>query len=306
MKRLLFVFFSLFILLTVKADDIYEVTAARLNVRARPSSNATILGGLSQGDQIEVTEITNSGWAKFLYNNKIGYVSSKYLQLVQHIEEEVEPDLIEPEIIENEVKEEVVVQEALPVSYNYNEEFTTLLNGPFKISNNFELYYGLSAGAGYSSFMWDGGLVSGKVTYTADLFVELDIIRQQSYFKGCFFELQIGYDGKGAAWYPMNYMHLRLFPLGYKYNLNPIKLVGKAGIYMGFPLSDLESYDSGQYWSSDLQVGISASVGVEYYRLGISANVDYCFSEVAPSAPVSLNNIAIFGTISYKFGKFKH
>ena len=103
----------------------------------------------------------------------------------------------------------------------------------------------------------------------------------------------------------MNYIHMRLYPFGYKLNINPIKLAGKIGVYMGYPLSDLESYNTWKSWDSDFQVGISAGIGLEYKQFGIYANLDYNFTEVA-SAPVTINNIAIFGTISYKFGKLKH
>lgn len=309
MKKFLFIIVSLFIFRTAEANDIYEVTATRLNVRVSPSTTASVIGGMSKGDRLEVIDINQSGWAKVEYRNRVGYVSTKFLKFVQHIQETPieEPETETHSAPLEEPEEEIITSEQPKslVSYNRDDEFSTLLNGPGRISRNFELYYGLSAGAGFSSFMWDGELANGRLTYTADIFIELDITRKQSYLNGCFAELQIGYDGKGAAWYPMNYIHMRLFPIGYKCNIHPVKLAGKLGLYMGFPLSELESYNSWEYWSGDFQVGLSAAIGVEYKQFGIYANVDYNFTEVA-STPVSLNNIAIFGTFSYKFGKLKH
>lgn len=310
MKKFIFFIVSLFIVITADADDIYEVTARRLNVRISPSSRAKIIGGVSKGEQLEVIDINSNGWAKIEYKNQQGYVSCKFLRFLRSNNPQPE----EAQAIEEQVEavqdeeEPIAVVENTPIkrsSYD-DDEFPTLLKGPGRISDNFELYYGLSVGVGYSSFKWEGELASGNITYTADLFAELYFKNKVSFIPRYYFvELQLGYDGKGASWYPMNYVHARLYPFGYKIPINPIKLVGKVGLYMGFPLNDLESYNSWDFWSGNFQVGISAAVGVEYKQFGISANVEYNFTEVA-STPVTLNNIAFFGTFSYKFGKFKH
>ncbi len=310
MRKLIFIIVSLFLFITAEANDIYEVTATRLNVRISPSSTATIIGGLSIGEQLEVIDVNSAGWAKIEYNNRQGYVNSKFLRFIRsNNPQPIETQAVEEPVIAAQEEEEepfTVVENTTIINRYYDEEFSTLLNGPGRISDNFELYYGLSAGVGYSSFMWDGELTSGKITYTADLFAELYFKNKVSFIpRNYFVELQLGYDSKGAAWYPMNYVHARLYPFGYKIPINPIKLVGKAGIYMGFPINDLESYNSWNGWSGNFQVGISAAVGVEYKQFCLSANVEYNFTEVA-STPVTLNNITIFSTLSYKFGKLKH
>ncbi len=307
MKKIIFIIVSLFLVITAEANDIYEVTATRLNVRVSPSSTGRIIGGVSKGDQLEVIHINTAGWAKIEYKNRPGYVSSKFLRFIRSNNQPIElPVNTEQDEIVKDEEELLVVIDNLPDKRSPYEEFSTLLNGPGKISDNFELYYGLSAGVGYSSFMWDGELASGKLTYTADLFAELVFKNKVSIIpRNYFVELQLGYDGKGAAWYPMNYIHARLYPFGYKIPLNAIRLVGKAGLYMACPLNDLESYYQWEYWDGRFQVGISGAIGVEYKQFCFSANVEYNFTEVAFS-PVTLNNIAIFGTLSYKFGKLKH
>jgi len=307
MKRFFVIFLSLFIFIMVHANDIYEVTATRLNVRTSPSQNASVIGGLSKGDLVEVTEIRNSTWASFEFKNKVGFASLKFLKFVRHIPDIVVETQDIEEVVE-EVEDTVIVE--MPVQHTYvaptSDIIPTLLNGPRFISRKLDLYYGLNAGVGYSSFLWDGELANGTLTYTADLFAELDFNEKVGVIpKGYFTELQLGYDSKGAAWYPLNYVHARIYPFGYKLNLRPIKLGIKAGLYLGYPLSDLESYDSWEYWSGNFQIGVTGGIGIEYKQFGLYANVEYNFTEVA-STPVTINNIALFGTISYKFGKLKH
>ena len=294
--------------MTAEANDIYEVTATRLNVRVSPSSAATVIGSVSKGELLEVLDVNSAGGAKIEYKNRQGFVSSKFLRFICSTSPQpIKNNNVEEEVLEVQEEEKpITVVEYTQIKHSSDEDFPTLLNGPGRINDNLELYYGLLAGVGYSSFIWDGELANGKITYTADLFAELFFKKKLSFIpRNYFVELQLGYDNKGASWYPMNYIHVRLYPFGYKIPFNPIKLVGKAGLYLGSPLNDLESYNSWNYWSGNFQVGISAAVGVEYKQFCLCANIEYNFTEVAPS-PVTLNNIAIFGTLSYKFGKLKH
>lgn len=308
MKRIIFIIVSLFILLTAEANDIYEVTATRLNVRVSPSSKASVIGAVSKGEQLEILNIDSAGWAKIEYKNRQGFVSSKFLRFIRtNNPEPIEIPIVKEDTVEVQKEEKpLVVETDTPIRHSNNDKFSTLLKGPGRISNNFELYYGLSAGIGYSSFIWDGELASGTLTYTADLYAELFFNNKVIFIpRNYFFEFQLGYDYKGAASYPMHYIHCRLYPFGYKIPLNPIKLVGKAGLYIGFPLNELESQSEYYSWGGDFQIGISAAIGIEYKQFCLGANVEYNFTEVA-NTPVTLNNFAIFGTLSYKFGKLKH
>ena len=54
------------------------VNASSLNVRSGPSTNYSVIGKLSSGEQIKVIS-TSNGWTKIKYNGQIGYVSDKYL-----------------------------------------------------------------------------------------------------------------------------------------------------------------------------------------------------------------------------------
>ena len=308
MKRIALFIVSLFMIWTAEANDIYEVTASRLNVRISPPPSARVIGKITKGNHLEVMEINNAGWARIEYKNRQAYVNSKYLRFVHTIIptpiKTKETEKVVAVELHQDKSDEVV--EDTPIAIAEDEQFHTLLNGPGKTSRNFELYYGLSVGAGYSSFMWGGELANGCLSYTADVFAELYFKNNVSFIPEKYFvEIQLGYDAKGAAWYPMNYVHTRIYPIGYKLSFDTIKIVGKAGLYLGYPLSDVESYDSWDYWSGNFQVGATAAIGVEYKQFCVCANVEYNFTEVA-STPVTLNNIAIFGSLSYKFGKFKH
>ena len=52
-----------------------------LNVRQSPSTSASVLGYLLNNDEVEILS-TSNGWHKILFrDNKIGYVSTKYIEV---------------------------------------------------------------------------------------------------------------------------------------------------------------------------------------------------------------------------------
>lgn len=57
---------------------IYITTAETLNFRAGPTTDSDILGKLSRGTELEVTEIANGKWGKTVYDGKDGWVSLDY------------------------------------------------------------------------------------------------------------------------------------------------------------------------------------------------------------------------------------
>ncbi|MCC8071856.1 MAG: SH3 domain-containing protein [Bacteroidales bacterium] len=60
----------------------YRVTARVLNIRAMPSSNASVIGTYKQGDEIEVYA-DSEGFALVHYNGQEGYVSTSYIEKVE-------------------------------------------------------------------------------------------------------------------------------------------------------------------------------------------------------------------------------
>ena len=58
--------------------EIYKVTVDNLNMRTKPGS-VVMLMKINKGASVEVIERTSELWWKIKYNDKIGYVSAKYL-----------------------------------------------------------------------------------------------------------------------------------------------------------------------------------------------------------------------------------
>lgn len=309
MKKLLFLIVLLSVIWPAKAFDIYRVTAARLNVRMAPSATSPILGVVRNGEMVNVIDINHAGWAKIEYQNKEAFVSSDYLRF-----EKYGPQVV-AETVQEEVPVETPVADYQQVKVEYQEPTTnyidisdtpTLLNGPLRINPNFNLSYGLSAGVGFSSFLCNDAHVNGRISYTADLFAELTFNKKIAFIpKNFLTEIQLGYAGKGAAWYNLDYIHLRVYPFGYRMPIKPINMIGKVGLTIGFPLNDMESYKYWQNWGSLIQFEISAALGAEFKNFGLYANFEYGLTEVART-PTKLNNLAIYGVIAYKFGRLKH
>lgn len=57
----------------------YIVTADPLNVRERPSTDSEIIGSLSQGEEVEVTD-KEGDWMEIAFDEEKGYVSADYLE----------------------------------------------------------------------------------------------------------------------------------------------------------------------------------------------------------------------------------
>ncbi len=64
--------------LLIYTQEIYKVTASKLNVRNDIGANAEVIGQLDKDQQIKVLKISD-GWAEIEYNNENGYVAEKYI-----------------------------------------------------------------------------------------------------------------------------------------------------------------------------------------------------------------------------------
>jgi uncharacterized protein YraI len=65
----------------VFADSSATVTASSLNVRSGSSTDNSVLGTLSNGTEVTVTEKESNGWYKISYNGQDAYVSGNYLNV---------------------------------------------------------------------------------------------------------------------------------------------------------------------------------------------------------------------------------
>ncbi|MGN4444214.1 SH3 domain-containing protein [Bacillus cereus group sp. MYBK79-1] len=67
---------------TVQADGTYIVDATSLRVRTGPAIYHSVIGGVLNGQALQVTGVEN-GWLKIKHNGKTGYVSSEYVNFVK-------------------------------------------------------------------------------------------------------------------------------------------------------------------------------------------------------------------------------
>lgn len=58
----------------------YQYTTERVNLRSEASTNSDILITLDNRSKVEILKSTSSDWTKVRYNNKVGYIYSKYLR----------------------------------------------------------------------------------------------------------------------------------------------------------------------------------------------------------------------------------
>ncbi|WP_347294052.1 SH3 domain-containing protein, partial [uncultured Duncaniella sp.] len=275
---------------------------SRLNVRRSPSTTGTVLGTFKSGQEITVLSI-NHGWAKVEFNNSVGYVSAKYItELPKKVVEE--PEEVEElvEVVEEQPVEETPIY---VVSENNSDDISTPITIGSSLTDKLSLYLTVQGGVGYSNFIWGDGDVNGDISYSADIVGQLYFEDNISFIpRNWYSELALGFDKKGAADFGMNYIHARIYPLGYRISLSPVNVVVKGGVSLGFPLNDLETYSNS--WSADFQCGVGGGFQVEWKQFAIGCNIEYDFTEVSSSCSQSLNNIAILGTISYKFAQFGH
>lgn len=295
------------VVVSAMAENNYKVTSSsRLNVRKSPSKTGHILGTFESGQKIEVLNI-DKGWAKVKFNGKTGYVSAKYItELPKPVVSKDEPKKEEPVIREeppkNEVPETSRFRDVTPVS---DYEVETPLTFGSSLGESMNLYLAIQGGFGYSNFMWSDGSVNGDMSYSADIVGQLYFEDKVNFIpQNWYSELALGYDKRGAANFSMNYVHARIYPLGYRIPLSPINIVVKGGVALGFPLNDLETNSNS--WSGDFQCGVGGGFQIEWKQFAIGCNIEYDFTEVSSSCGQKLNNFAVLGTISYKFAKLGH
>lgn len=65
----------------VFADSNATVTASALNVRSGSSTDNAVLGTLSSGTEVTVSELESNGWYKISYNGQEAYVAGNYLDV---------------------------------------------------------------------------------------------------------------------------------------------------------------------------------------------------------------------------------
>ncbi len=286
----------------------YKVTSSsRLNVRTRPSTSGQVMGTFQSGQQIQVISIEN-GWAKVEFNGKTGFVSARYIKAVNVAPA---PSYI-PAPTRHEtvtVREETTQDDAQSNAGERTEIFGNAIEAPltfgFFMPESMNMYLAVEAGLGYSNFLWNGGSVKGKESFSVGLAAQLYFEDKTIFIPSNWYsELALGFNSKGASKFSMNYVHIGLYPLGYRLTFNPVDVVLKGGVVLGVPVNKLSTKINS--WGADFQCGVGAGVRAEWREFSIGCSVEYDFTQVASSCNQTLNNFAVLGTISYKFAKLGH
>ena len=277
------------------AAELYKViSTSNLNVRHQPSIQSGVLGSLKPGMQVEVLS-TLDGWAEIKFNSGLGYISSKYIRKIE------QSPVVQEEKENYKVVSQPVQQEIVPVP----EETTAPqvvdgLNFKEKLGIDIvpNVYYG------YVNFSSDNASPKGSMGGGIDLAVQFIAKEKISFIpKNYYTEVSLGYSMRGSAAFPMHYVNIKLQPFGYRYDLfGIVMLYGKLGAYLGYPFSKIETDNNS--FDSNLDVGLTVSLGVEYRNIGLGVSYERGFTDVCTSK-LSLKNSCVFLNLSYRFFSLK-
>ncbi len=274
-----------------------------VNVRSKPSLSSQIIGRVSRGSVLESEEEDND-WISISLGGNVGWVNKVNLQrilLKRIIEKTFEP---EPQCVEV-VQDTIPSQDPIVTLSKFNiKEFvdslpSCIVSVPKLDSDKFDLFLSARVGMGGSSYSWDDGPVSGKFSFALDAVTQFYVNEKLSFLpKGYYAEGAFGYALKGATSFPMHYLDFHFMPLGYFYDWQGLRFLGKIGIYTGFPVSDLRYVGD-----SNVDFGISCGATVEYRLLSAGLTLGRGFIRVAPSS-VELYNWGIMFQITCKILSF--
>ena len=158
---------------------------------------------------------------------------------------------------------------------------------------------------GYSNFRCERVSPKSGIGFGCDIGVQGEYKRFWDKIPDDIFgEFTIGYSCRGSGAFPLHCIGARFLPVGYRYELNTsLILAGKAGIYLAYPFSGIET--SQRSYNSNFDCGFSAGLGVEWKEFGLMASYEHGFMNVIDAGSVELFNQGAFLTLSYKFLSFK-
>lgn len=295
---------------SVEAETPYRViSSSRLNVRKAPSVSGAVLGTLRSGENVDVIDI-NNGWAKVSYKGAVGYVNTKYIEAVQ-INAPAPSYIPAPTTSREPVDDyqESGFDDTCDVKREASDnlglyEVKTPIAFGSKLSPKLNLYFTIEIGMGYSTFMLNKSYISGRMAYSVDIAAQLYCESKTLFLPTNWYsEFALGYDSKGSSKSKMEYLHAGIYPLGYRIPLRPISVVLKGGVVLGMPLNKISNTVNSR--KSDFQCGAGVGIRVEWSQFAIGCNFEYDFTDVSSSSP-KYNNLAVLGTISYKFARLGH
>ena len=296
MKVLHYFTFFLFLLFLFPdktfAQDSYRVTAQRLNVRNKPSTQALVVGVLNLDEIISVIEISN-GWATFSFKGNVRYVNASFLEKVVDSKDQKKTKEVESTKPTKKKEENIppsVVQ--TPKKKKHRNSF---------IPKDGEISLLVDAFGGYSNFICDEVSPECGLGFGADIGVQFDYNRLWGRMpKGIFGELTAGYSCRGSGAFPLHCAGMRVLPLGYKYEIgSSLFIAAKAGMYLAYPFSGISTKQNS--YDGNFDYGLSIALGIEWKRIGLMASYEHGFADVIDGARVDLFNQGAFLTLSFKF-----
>lgn len=284
-----FVVIALIHINVAKGQEVYEVTAQKLNVRSRPTTKSQVIGSLYAKDLVDVYKIYN-GWATINYKERDGYVSAKYLK------SKVEETNMPVEETDSVFVDTVVVSQIENGKREIQEEKKP-------ISNRLGIDFVPSVFFGYANFSADGASPKGTIGGGVDFAFQFIAHDKILFFpKNYYMEASLGYALKGSAAFPLHYIDLKLSPIGYMYDIFDFTLFGKVGAYVGYTFSSIET--EMYSFDSNIDVGILCEVGVEYDNIGVGVSYERSFTD-ACNSQLALKNQGFYLNLSYRLFSLK-
>ena len=274
-----------------QSSGVYEVVAQKLNVRSRPTTESSVIGALNMQDQVDVDAIDN-GWAKINYGIGVGYVSAKYLKFKAE-----KPEDFPAEQADSVHEDTLVVVN--PIEEKHEEPINVQSHKNSSVGIDFvpSLYFG------YANFAADGTSPRGRIGAGLDFTFQF-VMHDKVLFlpKNYYMETSLGYAVKGSAAFPLHYIDLKLSPVGYWYDISDWTLFGKAGIYLGYTFSSVET--NRHSFDTNMDVGILCGVGVEYQNIGLGFSYERSFTN-AFNSRLKVNNQGFYLNLSYRLFNLK-
>ncbi len=269
--------------------ELYTVVSfSRLNVRNRPSTDSQILGSLESDSKISVLDIIGQ-WARIPYNGTDGFVNINYIQKI-----DAEPSIGEESqgVIDKEIQQDTLIE---PIATGNTKSF----NFWESISIDFipNVY------CGFSTFISDKVSPKAVAGFGIDAAFQL-VVKENIGFipKNYFMEASLGYSMRGSAAFPMHYINVKILPFGHGCQLGDFFLNGKMGLYVGCPLSKIETHYNS--FDSKADVGLMLAVGSEYKKIGVSISYEQGLTNVC-SSKLRLKNTCVCVNVSYRLFSFK-
>ena len=159
------------------------------------------------------------------------------------------------------------------------------ISKPAVDTDRLDLFLSARLGSGVSSFSWKEGPVTGKFSLSLDAVAQIYTNEKISFLpKQYYAECSLGYTTKGAKGLPLHYIDLNVLPIGYYHDFKQYRLVGKAGLYTGIPLSTLK-----YTLESKVDLGFTCGAAVEYRLLSVGLTYEHGLVKAAKS-PIDLSN----------------